>query len=77
MLLPGALIMMNEFVFNLFLWVFSFGMVIFVVLLIGYNWKISRTATWISIIVCYIVDCVWTFCDMDPILEESGRAFGA
>lgn len=68
MLLPGALIMMNEFVFNLFLWVFSFGMVIFVVLLIGYNWKISRTATWISIIVCYIVDCVWTFCDMGPIL---------
>lgn len=66
-LLPGAILMRNEFVFSLFLWVFSFGMVIFILLLIGYHWKISRTAAWISIIVAYIVDCIFTFADMGTV----------
>ena len=64
LLLPGALIMANEFVFNLFLWVFSFGMPVFVCLLIGYNWKVSRKAAWATIIVTYIIDCIWTFIPM-------------
>lgn len=64
LLLPGALIMAHEFVFNLFLWVFSFGMPVFVVLVIGYNFKVSRTAAWLTIIITYIVDCIWTFVPM-------------
>ncbi|MGN1158531.1 MAG: sodium:solute symporter [Agathobacter sp.] len=64
LLLPGALIMAHEFVFNLFLWVFSFGMPVFVCLLIGYNWKVSRKAAWATIIVTYIIDCIWTFIPM-------------
>ena len=66
-LLPGAILMRNEFVFSLFLWVFSFGMVMFILLLVGYHWKISRTAAWISIIVAYVVDCVFTFIDMGTV----------
>ena len=64
LLLPGALIMAHEFVFNLFLWVFSFGMPVFVCLLIGYNWKVSRKAAWCTIIITYIIDCIWTFIPM-------------
>lgn len=65
-LLPGALLMMNEFAFNLFLWVFSFGMPIFMILIIGYHWKVSKTAAWITVIVCYIVDCLFTFINFGP-----------
>lgn len=68
LLLPGALIMANEFVFNLFLWVFSFGMPIFVVFIIGYNFKLSKKAAWTTIIVCYIINCIWTFVDMSKFL---------
>lgn len=68
LLLPGALIMANEFVFNLFLWVFSFGMPIFIVFIIGYNFKISKVAAWLTIIISYIVDCIWTFVDMSGVL---------
>lgn len=77
LLLPGALIMANEFVFNLFLWVFSFGMPIFVVFIIGYNFKLSKTAAWSTIIVCYIINCIWTFCPMESILHlPAGSVWG-
>lgn len=66
LLLPGALLMANEFVFNLFLWVFSFGMPVFVVFIIGYNFKVSKIAAWITVIVSYVIDCIWTFVDMSP-----------
>ncbi|MCD7865660.1 MAG: hypothetical protein LUG54_06520 [Clostridiales bacterium] len=65
-ILPGALIMAHEFVFNLFLWVFSFGMPIFVVFIIGYNFKVSRKAAWCTVIVTYILNCIWTFVDLSP-----------
>ncbi len=64
LLLPGALIMAHEFVFNLFLWVFSFGMPVFIVFIIGYNFKVSKTAAWLTVIITYIVDCIWTFIPM-------------
>ena len=64
LLLPGALIMAHEFVFNLFLWVFSFGMPVFVCLLIGYNWKVSKKAAWCTIVITFIIDCIWTFVPM-------------
>ncbi|MCR5666805.1 MAG: hypothetical protein K6G01_08230 [Eubacterium sp.] len=70
LLLPGALIMANEFVFNLFLWVFSFGMPVFIAFIIGYNFKVSRTAAWLTIILSYIVDCIWTFCPMGKIFGD-------
>lgn len=64
LLLPGALIMAHEFVFNLFLWVFSFGMPVFMVFIIGYNFKVSKSAAWLTIIVSYVIDCIWTFLPM-------------
>ncbi len=67
-ILPGALIMSSEFVFNLFLWVFSFGMPIFVVFIIGYNFKISRVAAWLTILITYALNCIWTFVDMSAVL---------
>lgn len=68
LLLPGAIIMAHEFVFNLFLWVFSFGMPVFIVLVAGYNFKVSKKAAWATIIVSYAVDCIWTFCPMGKII---------
>ena len=59
----------GEFVFNLFLWVFSFGMPVFIVFIIGYNFKVSKSAAWITIIVSYVVDCIWTFLPMEKILH--------
>lgn len=70
LLLPGALIMAHEFVFNLFLWVFSFGMPIFIVFIIGYNFKISKPAAWATVIISYVVDCIWTFCPMGKIFGD-------
>jgi SSS family solute:Na+ symporter len=70
-LLPGALIMMNEFAFNLFLWVFSFGMPIFMILIIGYHWKVSRTCAWVTVIICYVVNCLFTFVNFGPV-EQGG-----
>ena len=77
LLLPGALLMAHEFVFNLFLWVFSFGMPVFIVFIIGYNFKVSKMATWITIIVAYVVDCIWTFLPMESILHlKAGSIWG-
>ncbi len=77
LLLPGALLMAHEFVFNLFLWVFSFGMPVFIVFIIGYNFKVSKMAAWITIIVAYVVDCIWTFLPMESILHlKAGSIWG-
>ncbi len=77
LLLPGALLMAHEFVFNLFLWVFSFGMPVFIVFIIGYNFKVSKSAAWITIIVSYVVDCIWTFLPMEKILHlPAGSIWG-
>lgn len=77
LLLPGALIMAHEFVFNLFLWVFSFGMPVFIVFIIGYNFKLSKVGAWATIIVCYIINCIWTFLPMEKILHLSpGSVWG-
>lgn len=70
LLLPGAFLMMNEFVFRLFLWVFSFGMPIFMILIIGYHWKVSKTAAWITVIVTYIIDCIFTFIPMGAVFNK-------
>ena len=50
------------------LWVFSFGMPVFVCLVIGYNFKVSRKAAWLTIIITYVIDCIWTFVDMSSVL---------
>jgi len=48
-------------VFPVFLWAFSFGIPVFVCYILGMVYKISRPAAWITIIVSYIVDFIWTF----------------
>ncbi|MBP2654782.1 MAG: sss: transporter, solute:sodium symporter family [Firmicutes bacterium] len=47
--------------FPVFLWAFSFGIPLFMIMLFGLVWKTSRTAAWITIIVTYIVNFWWTF----------------
>ncbi|MCI8991191.1 MAG: hypothetical protein HFG80_00450 [Eubacterium sp.] len=77
LLLPPALIMANEFVFNLFLWVFSFGMPVFIVFIIGYNFKVSKMAAWLTIIISYVLNCIWTFVDMGSVLKlPAGSVWG-
>ncbi len=48
-------------IFPIFLWCFSFGIPIFFVWLAGMVWKCSKSAAWITILVSYIVNFVWTF----------------
>lgn len=48
-------------IFPVFLWCFSFGIPIFVIWLIGMLWKTSNTAAWITVIVTYLVNFIWTF----------------
>lgn len=48
-------------IFPVFLWCFSFGIPIFVVWIIGMLWKINRTAAWITVLVTYLVNFIWTF----------------
>lgn len=77
LLLPSALLMAHEFAFNLFLWAFSFGMPVFIVFIIGYNFKVSRKAAWLTIIISYVINCIWTFCPMEQILHlKAGSIWG-
>lgn len=48
-------------IFPVFLWCFSFGIPIFIVWFIGMVWKISRPAAWITVLVAYLVNFIWTF----------------
>lgn len=69
--------MANEFVFNLFLWVFSFGMPVFIVFIIGYNFKVSKSAAWATIIISYVINCIWTFLPMEKLLHlKAGSIWG-
>ena len=47
--------------FPVFLWTFSFGIPLFVILVFGLVWKVSKTAAWTTIIATYIVNFWWTF----------------
>lgn len=48
-------------IFPVFLWCFSFGIPVFIVFLFGMVWKASKAAAWITILVSYVVNFVWTF----------------
>jgi SSS family solute:Na+ symporter len=48
-------------IFPVFLWCFSFGIPIFVIWIIGMLWKTSNTAAWITVLVTYLVNFIWTF----------------
>lgn len=48
-------------IFPVFLWCFSFGIPIFIVWLIGMVWKTNATAAWITVLVSYLVNFIWTF----------------
>lgn len=48
-------------IFPVFLWCFSFGIPIFVIWLIGMVWKTSAPAAWITVLVTYLVNFIWTF----------------
>lgn len=47
--------------FPVFLWTFSFGIPLFVILVFGLVWKVSKSAAWTTIIATYIVNFWWTF----------------
>lgn len=48
-------------IFPVFLWCFSFGIPIFVIYFIGMVWKRSKTAAWITVLVTFAVNMIWTF----------------
>nr|WP_320134058.1 hypothetical protein [uncultured Holophaga sp.] len=48
-------------IFPIFLWCFSFGIPIFVVYFIGMTWKRNVTAAWITVIVAFAINMIWTF----------------
>lgn len=48
-------------IFPVFLWCFSFGIPIFIVWLIGMVWKTNTAAAWITVLVSYLVNFIWTF----------------
>lgn len=48
-------------IFPVFLWCFSFGIPIFVIWIVGMLWKTSKTAAWITVLVTYLVNFIWTF----------------
>ncbi len=48
-------------IFPVFLWCFSFGIPIFFMWIIGMTWKASPTAAWITVVVSYAVNFIWTF----------------
>jgi SSS family solute:Na+ symporter len=64
-LLCGLLAVVPAFfapiLFPVFLWAFSFGIPLFMIMLFGLVWKTSKSAAWITIIVTYIVNFWWTF----------------
>jgi SSS family solute:Na+ symporter len=47
--------------FPVFLWTFSFGIPLFIIMVYGLVWKVSKPAAWITIIATYIVNFWWTF----------------
>lgn len=47
--------------FPVFLWAFSFGIPLFMILIFGLIWKTSAPAAWTTIIITYIVNFWWTF----------------
>lgn len=64
-LLCGLLAVVPAFfapiLFPVFLWAFSFGIPLFMIMLFGLVWKTSKSAAWITVVVTYIVNFWWTF----------------
>lgn len=48
-------------VFPVFLWCFSFGIPIFMMFLLGMVWKTSTMGAYITILVTYLINFIWTF----------------
>jgi SSS family solute:Na+ symporter len=68
---------LNAVIFPVFLWCFSFGIPVFVIYIMGLKVRRNITAAWITIIVAYIVNFVWTFAPLpDSITGLLGGAFG-
>jgi SSS family solute:Na+ symporter len=44
-----------------FFWCFSFGMPLFISYFVGMVWRVNKKATWITLIVAYVVNFIWTF----------------
>ena len=66
---------LNAVIFPVFLWCFSFGIPVFVVYVMGLKVRRNTTAAWITIIVAYAVNFIWTFA---PLPESiTGLLFGA
>lgn len=48
-------------IFPVFLWCFSFGIPVCVVWFIGMVWKRNKAAAWITVLVTFAVNFIWTF----------------
>jgi len=52
---------LNAVIFPVFLWCFSFGIPVFVIYIMGLKVRRNITAAWITLIVVYAVNFIWTF----------------
>ena len=53
--------LLNAVIFPVFLWCFSFGIPVFVIYVMGLKVRRNTTAAWITLIVVYAVNFIWTF----------------
>jgi len=51
----------NAVIFPVFLWCFSFGIPVFVVYFMGLKFRSSKMAAWITTMVVFVINFIWTF----------------
>ncbi len=51
----------NAIIFPIFLWCFTFGIPVFVIYFMGLKFSISKSAAWITTLVAFAVNFIWTF----------------
>ena len=66
---------LNAVIFPIFLWCFSFGIPVFVIYVMGLKVRRNIMAAWITIIVAYAVNFIWTFAPLPDSI--TGLLFGA
>ena len=66
---------LNAVIFPVFLWCFSFGIPVFVIYVMGLKVRRNTTAAWITLIVAYAVNFIWTFAPLPDSI--TGLLFGA
>ncbi len=51
----------NATIFPVFLWCFTFGIPVFVIYFMGLKFRISKSAAWITTLIAFAINFLWTF----------------